>query len=162
LVRPHRALRALRGGSGGRGRRAPPLASGCRARRGPRSRGHGLLRARRGLRSVRGGVRRIRLRRSRLHEDARGARRPPPGVAPRREERRRPGTPPAPVARPFGFAGPVMTVMTACAAGTHEIGDAARWIRDGAADVALAGGADSELYPMGLASFCLLGALSTR
>jgi 3-oxoacyl-[acyl-carrier-protein] synthase II len=55
-----------------------------------------------------------------------------------------------------------MTVMTACAAGTQAIGDAARWIRSGAADLVLCGGADSELYPMGLASFCLLGALSTR
>jgi 3-oxoacyl-[acyl-carrier-protein] synthase II len=55
-----------------------------------------------------------------------------------------------------------MAVMTACAAGTQALGDAARWIRSGDADVVLAGGADSELYPMGLASFCLLHALSTR
>ena len=53
-------------------------------------------------------------------------------------------------------------VLTACAGGTQAIGDAARWIRLGRADVVLAGGADSELYPMGLASFCLLGALSRR
>jgi len=83
-------------------------------------------------------------------------------IAPRSAERRTPGTIPALLARRFGFAGPAMTVMTACAAGTQAIGDAARWIRSGAADVVLAGGADSELYPMGLASFCLLGALSTR
>jgi 3-oxoacyl-[acyl-carrier-protein] synthase II len=55
-----------------------------------------------------------------------------------------------------------MGVMTACAGGTQAIGDATRWIRTGRADVAIAGGSDSELYPMGLASFCLLGALSTR
>jgi 3-oxoacyl-[acyl-carrier-protein] synthase II len=55
-----------------------------------------------------------------------------------------------------------MSVMTACSGGTQALGDAARWIRDGSADLVLAGGADSELYPMGLASFCLLGALSTR
>jgi 3-oxoacyl-[acyl-carrier-protein] synthase II len=55
-----------------------------------------------------------------------------------------------------------MAVMTACAAGTQALGDAARWIRRGRADAVVAGGADSELYPMGLASFCLLGALSTR
>jgi 3-oxoacyl-[acyl-carrier-protein] synthase II len=55
-----------------------------------------------------------------------------------------------------------MAVMTACAAGTQAIGDAARWIRRGWADAVVAGGTDSELYPMGLASFCLLGALSTR
>jgi 3-oxoacyl-(acyl-carrier-protein) synthase len=55
-----------------------------------------------------------------------------------------------------------MAVMTACAGGTQAIGDAVRWIRSGRADLALAGGTDSELYPMGLASFCLLGALSMR
>jgi 3-oxoacyl-[acyl-carrier-protein] synthase II len=52
--------------------------------------------------------------------------------------------------------------MTACAGGTQAIGDAARWIRLGQCEVVLAGGADSELYPMGLASFSLLGALSRR
>jgi 3-oxoacyl-[acyl-carrier-protein] synthase II len=55
-----------------------------------------------------------------------------------------------------------MAVMTACAGGTQAIGDALRWIRDGRADIVVAGGADSEIYPMGLASFCLLGALSKR
>jgi 3-oxoacyl-[acyl-carrier-protein] synthase II len=77
-------------------------------------------------------------------------------------ERRTPGSIPTLVARQFGFDGPVMAVMTACAAGTQALGDAARWIRCGDADVVVAGGADSELYPMGLASFCLLHALSTR
>ena len=81
---------------------------------------------------------------------------------PRSLERRTPGSVPSLIARHFGFRGPVMTVMTACAAGTQALGDAARWIRTGAADVVVAGGADSELYPMGLASFCLLHALSTR
>jgi 3-oxoacyl-[acyl-carrier-protein] synthase II len=81
---------------------------------------------------------------------------------PRALERRTPGSIPTLVARQFGFEGPAMAVMTACAAGTQALGDAARWIRSGDADVVLAGGADSELYPMGLASFCLLHALSTR
>jgi 3-oxoacyl-[acyl-carrier-protein] synthase II len=52
--------------------------------------------------------------------------------------------------------------MTACAGGTQAIGDAFRWIRRGEADVVLAGASDSEVYPMGLASFCLLGTLSRR
>ena len=82
--------------------------------------------------------------------------------APRPAERRTPGSVAATLARRFGFRGPVMSVMTACSGGTQALGDAARWIRDGRADVVLAGGSDSELYPMGLASFCLLGALSTR
>lgn len=76
--------------------------------------------------------------------------------------RRSPGSIPAALAHHFLFRGPVMAVMTACAAGTQALGDAARWISSGKADVVLAGGADSELYPMGLASFCLLGALSRR
>ncbi len=83
-------------------------------------------------------------------------------LLPRSAERRTPGSLPALIARQHGFAGPVMAVMTACSAGTQAIGDAARWIRAGAADVVVAGGADSEIYPMGLASFCLLGALSRR
>jgi 3-oxoacyl-[acyl-carrier-protein] synthase II len=66
------------------------------------------------------------------------------------------------VARQHGFAGPLLAVMTACSGGTQAIGDAARWLRAGDADVVVAGGADSEIYPMGLASFCLLGALSRR
>lgn len=83
-------------------------------------------------------------------------------VKPRPAERRTPGSVPALVAGHFGFRGPVMAVMTACAAGTQALGDGARWIRYGDADVVVAGGADSEIYPMGLASFCLLHALSTR
>lgn len=75
---------------------------------------------------------------------------------------RGPGTVPALIAHRYRFLGPVMTVMTACAAGTQALGDAARWIRNGMADLVVAGGSDSELYPMGLAAFCLLGALSTR
>jgi 3-oxoacyl-[acyl-carrier-protein] synthase II len=80
----------------------------------------------------------------------------------RSPERRTPGSIPASIAHHHAFRGPVMSVMTACAGGTQAIGDATRWIRTGRADVVVAGGADSELYPMGLASFCLLGALSKR
>ena len=73
-----------------------------------------------------------------------------------------PGSVPVWIAADHGITGPAMAVMTACAGGTQAIGDAARWIRTGRADVVLAGGADSEISPMGLASFCLLGALSRR
>lgn len=76
--------------------------------------------------------------------------------------RRSPGSVPSGLAEYFALDGPVMSVMTACAGGTHAVGDAARWIRSGRADVVLAGGADSEVTPMGLASFSLLGALSTH
>ncbi len=84
------------------------------------------------------------------------------GLAPHSSERRTPGSIPALIAQQYGLRGPVMSVMTACAGGTQAIGDALRWIRLGRADVVVAGGSDSEIYPMGLASFCLLGALSTR
>jgi 3-oxoacyl-[acyl-carrier-protein] synthase II len=83
-------------------------------------------------------------------------------LAPLAAARRTPGSIASRLAREHGCGGPVLAVMTACAGGTQAIGDAARWIRRGAADIVIAGGADSELYPMGLASFCLLGALSRR
>jgi 3-oxoacyl-[acyl-carrier-protein] synthase II len=83
-------------------------------------------------------------------------------VRPHAPERRTPGSIPAQIAREHGLAGPVMSVMTACAGGTQAIGDGSRWIRSGRAAAVVAGGADSELYPMGLASFCLLGALSSK
>jgi len=77
-------------------------------------------------------------------------------------ERRSPGALAAGLAEWFGFSGPTMAVMTACSAGTQAIDDAARWIRNGLVDVALCGASDSEICPLGLASFCLLGALSKR
>jgi 3-oxoacyl-[acyl-carrier-protein] synthase II len=83
-------------------------------------------------------------------------------VRPHAAERRTPGSIAASLAQEYGIEGPAMAVMTACAGGTQAIGDAVRWIAAGRVDAAIAGGADSELYPMGLASFCLLGALSTR
>ncbi|MGD9764918.1 MAG: beta-ketoacyl synthase [Candidatus Binatia bacterium] len=60
----------------------------------------------------------------------------------------------------FGIRGPVSAVHTACASGGQAIGAALRLIRRGAADRVLAGGFDSMLTPVGLAGFCLLGALS--
>jgi 3-oxoacyl-[acyl-carrier-protein] synthase II len=84
------------------------------------------------------------------------------GLAPLSAERRTPGSIPALIAHEYGLRGPVMTVMTACAGGTQAIGDALRWIRRGRADIVVAGGSDSEIYPLGLASFCLLGALSKQ
>lgn len=83
-------------------------------------------------------------------------------VKPRVLERRTPGSVAALVARLHAIGGPVISAMTACAAGTQAIGDAARMIRLGDAEVVVAGAADSEIYPMGVASFCLLRALSTR
>jgi 3-oxoacyl-[acyl-carrier-protein] synthase II len=61
----------------------------------------------------------------------------------------------------FEITGYASSLNTACASGGQAIGTALKVIRRGAADYALAGGFDSMLNPVGLASFCLLGALST-
>lgn len=62
----------------------------------------------------------------------------------------------------YGLRGPNTCVVTACATGTHSIGDAARLIQFGQADVILAGGSESALTPLGFAGFCSARALSTR
>lgn len=60
-----------------------------------------------------------------------------------------------------GFAGPVHCVTTACAAGSHSIGDAYNLIRLGYADLMLAGGSDASIEPLALAGFSRMKALST-
>lgn len=61
----------------------------------------------------------------------------------------------------LGFKGKCTNVVTACASGTHCIGDAFRAIQYGDADVMLAGGAESCICPTGVAGFTSLTALST-
>jgi 3-oxoacyl-[acyl-carrier-protein] synthase II len=61
----------------------------------------------------------------------------------------------------FNITGFCNSVHTACASGGQAVGAALKLIRRGRADYALAGGFDSMVNPVGLASFCLLGALST-
>lgn len=60
----------------------------------------------------------------------------------------------------FGITGYANSVHTACASGGQAVGAAMKLIRRGGADFALAGGFDSMINPIGLGSFCLLGALS--
>ena len=60
-----------------------------------------------------------------------------------------------------GFKGPNHAVVTACATGTHAIGDAARLIMFGDADVMVAGGAESSVNRIGMAGFAAARALTT-
>ncbi len=62
----------------------------------------------------------------------------------------------------YGFTGPNFAIVTACATGTHNIGEAARVIEYGDADVMVAGGAEMSSSPTGLAGFANAKALSTR
>jgi len=61
----------------------------------------------------------------------------------------------------FGIRGYASAVHTACASGGQALGTALKVMRRGAVDFMLAGGFDSMLNPIGLSSFCLLGALSS-
>lgn len=61
----------------------------------------------------------------------------------------------------FGIRGYASSVHTACASGGQALGLAMQVIRRGEADFMLAGGFDSMINPLGVSSFCLLGALST-
>jgi 3-oxoacyl-[acyl-carrier-protein] synthase II len=62
----------------------------------------------------------------------------------------------------YGFKGPNIALVSACTTGTHSIGDAARIIEYGDADVMVAGGAESTVSPLGMGGFCSARALSTR
>ncbi len=65
------------------------------------------------------------------------------------------------VAIQFGLKGKCINVVTACATGTHSIGEAFRAIQYGEADVMVAGGTESSITPIGVAGFTALTALNT-
>jgi 3-oxoacyl-[acyl-carrier-protein] synthase II len=65
------------------------------------------------------------------------------------------------VAKALGLGGPVLVTDVACAASSYAIGEAFRYIRRGAADAMIAGGASSLVSPVGILAFSTLGALST-
>jgi 3-oxoacyl-[acyl-carrier-protein] synthase II len=62
----------------------------------------------------------------------------------------------------YGIHGPNSAVATACATGSHAIGDAGRLIQHETAEVMIAGGSEAALCELGMASFCAARALSTR
>ena len=62
----------------------------------------------------------------------------------------------------LGLKGPSYAVVSACTTGLHSIGDAARLIEYGDADVMLAGGAEATVSPLGVGGFAAMRALSTR
>jgi 3-oxoacyl-[acyl-carrier-protein] synthase II len=80
---------------------------------------------------------------------------------PHREFEQEPHTTPAHLAEYFDLQGPNYNCLTACAASSQAIGEAAELIRHGAADIMLSGGAHSMIHPLGLTGFNLLTALST-
>ena len=71
-------------------------------------------------------------------------------------------TPPGHIAAFFGLEGPNYNCLTACAASSQAIGEAAELIRHGDADIMLSGGSHSMIHPFGLTGFNLLTALSTN
>ena len=71
-------------------------------------------------------------------------------------------TPSAQAGIEFGFRGPNMSVVTACATGTNAIGESFEMVARGASDAILAGGTDAALMPLTIAGFNVMGALSTH
>ena len=66
------------------------------------------------------------------------------------------------VAIQFGCKGKCLNIVTACATGTHSIGEAFRYIQYGDADIMLAGGTEASVCPIGVGGFSALTALSTQ
>jgi len=81
---------------------------------------------------------------------------------PMRELEQEPNMPAGHIALLTGARGPARSCLTACAASTQAIGEAAMLIRQGYADVMIAGGAHSMIHPLGVTGFNRLTALSTR
>jgi len=73
-----------------------------------------------------------------------------------------PGAASCNIAIEFGFTGPNATNAMSCASGTIAVGEAFHAVRDGRADVMLAGGAEAPLAPLTFAAFSIIRAMSTR
>jgi 3-oxoacyl-[acyl-carrier-protein] synthase II len=66
------------------------------------------------------------------------------------------------IAMKFSLTGPNFAPTSACASGAHAVGEAFRCLRDGLADVMIAGGSEAALTPLSLSAFARMGALSRR
>lgn len=66
------------------------------------------------------------------------------------------------IAMRFGWTGPNLCISTACASGANAIGEAGRLIREGSADLVMAGGTEATMTPVAIAAFARMGALSKR
>jgi len=62
----------------------------------------------------------------------------------------------------YGLTGPNVCTVTACATGAHNIGIAGQFIKEGKADVMLAGGTEASITPLSFAGFCSMRAVSSR
>jgi len=69
---------------------------------------------------------------------------------------------PGQMAIEFGAKGPNISIETACAASSHAVGEAFRYIREGIADIMFTGGAEAVVTPLAVGGFCSMRALSTR
>ena len=64
------------------------------------------------------------------------------------------------VAMDLDLTGPNMCIVTACAGGAHAVGEGFRYVREGLADVCVAGGTEAAIVPIAMAAFAKMGALS--
>ncbi len=69
---------------------------------------------------------------------------------------------PGQMAIEYGAKGPNLSLQTACAAGTHAVGESFKLIQEDKADIMICGGVESVVTPLALAGFCAMRALSTR
>lgn len=83
-------------------------------------------------------------------------------MTPAREIEQEPNRPLLHLADAFNCRGPAFNCMTACAASTQAVGEAAEIIRRGDADAMLSGGSHSMIHPLGMTGFIRLTAMSTR
>lgn len=73
-----------------------------------------------------------------------------------------PNMPSGHISMEIGSKGPNLTLTTACAAGTHAVGEAYRHIQHGSCDIVVSGGAEAVICPLGVGGFSSMKALSTR